>query len=356
MSIMSLLGLTSLLILIIYGKWIISSYNTNKELLKDAYIYLVAVGIANFFASLSFGIIAYINGIGKIRESSFIGVFSTFNSLILYIIFIVLLKNSLLGGVIGLSISIILVKFIELVFYIYVYKSKYSLSIRKEKFSFNIEIKKIKELFSFMLPLLLNNMVFMVTVNLIFICFSRKGIKETAALGIADGLINYFGQLLLGIIVSSKIIIGRLLGKNKLQRAYIYAQKFIQIILLCSIICILLINLCASFYLKFYKVDNETLGLTLDFILIASFYFVPKTVNGLIVDGILRIGGDIKRPMIIDLVGIIIFGFLIAYTLTEYTHFNLIIIYILVNINEVFRCIFNYLRFKEKIWLKSLIN
>ena len=353
---MAILGLVSFGIFILCGKQIILSYNKDPYLMKNSYFYLIAVGLSNLFASLTFGIIAYINGIGKIRESSFIGVVSTMSSLILYYIFIILLKNTSFSGVLGLSVVIILLKLMELLFYMIIYKKRYSLNLEFNNINFFSEVKKLKEIFRFIMPLVFNNIVFMIAVNIIFICFSRKGIGETAALGISDGIIGYFSLLLVGVITSSKIMIGRLLGKKKLHMAYIYANKIIKIIFILSVLCIGVINLCARFYLKFYKVNISTLELALSFIFIASLYFVPKTVNGLIVDGVLRIGGDIKAPMVIDLFGIIVFGVFMSILLTKFTNLDLIVIYILVNINEVLRCFLNFRRFRKKNWLQSLVN
>lgn len=62
-------------------------------------------------------------------------------------------------------------------------------------------------------------------------------------------------------------------------------------------------------------------------------------------------GGDIKKPIINDMIGIYCFGVLISYFFRE---ISIVYLFILVNTNELIRCFLNFSRYKEKIWLKKI--
>ena len=115
-------------------------------------------------------------------------------------------------------------------------------------------------------------------------------------------------------------------------------------------------NILARTYLNFFKIDTFTLKITINLIFIASLIFILKMLNNLLVDGILRIGGDIKVPLYNDLVGIFIFGVGTSLIFTRIIKVPIEYLYLLVSFNEIFRLILNYKRYKEKKWLKKSVK
>jgi len=337
----------------IFGKKAIILYSRDKNIISDAFFYLWFIGLSNIIATCTYSLITYFNGVGKVKESSGIAVVQTLVNFLLYYVFVIKINSGIFLGIKGVALAVTITKTLEFMIYLNIYEKKFSLNNIK----FDIEdIYLLKGIDKKIFPLIFNNLVFMVASNVIFIGFSKMGINETASVGITDGIIGNFSLLLLGIITSSKIIIGKLLGKNKMRTAYIYSTVFIKIMFWFSLISTIFINLLPRFYLKFYKINNFTLDLSYKLIFIASLFFTLKMLNGLIVDGMLRMGGDIKVPLYNDLFGILLFGVTVSIIFTKFIRINIGLLYLFICFNELFRFILNYKRFKSKKWLKKSVK
>lgn len=353
--IMITISLIAFGIIAIFSSSLIKIYTDNKDVVEGGMIYLWAIAIANIFATISYGMITYFNGIGKVKETSIVGIFQVLVNFFLYYILIIHINKGFLAGIKGVSLAIIITKFLELIAYIKIYNAKFSL----KEIAFNpktdIDKNLLKGIINYMSPLVVNNIFFMIATNIIFISFSKMGVMETAAYGITDSIIGYFYLLMQGMVTATKIIIGSLLGKNKMKKAELYSKKIINIMIVASIVCTVFINILASIYLKYYKIDESTRNLSINLIFIASIFFIPKMVNLLIIDGMLRIGGDIKKPIFNDMLGIFGFGVLLSIIFTKGISVNVYILYVLVNSHELVRVILNYKRYKKKIWQKKTI-
>lgn len=337
----------------IFGKQLISFYTNDIKVLNDSFFYLWFIGFSNIIATCTYSLITYFNGVGKVKESSVIAVIQTLISFILYYLFVIKFNYGFLKGIRGIAIAITITKTLEFLFYFWIYKKRFSL--KNIEFNKN-ELLKLKGINRKIFPLILNNLIFMFASNLIFIGFSKMGEKETAAIGITDSLLGNFGLLLTGIITSSKIIIGTYLGKNKMNASFVYSKVLIKIVICCSLFSTVLMNILSKSYLNFFKINNFTLEITRNLIFIGSFVFILKMLNSIIVDGILRIGGDIKRALYHDLFGILIFGVGISIIFTRIIKVPVEYLYLLISINELIRLILNYRRYKEKKWLKKSIK
>lgn len=348
-------SILAFLIIAIFSKSLLSVYSNNQEVINDGRIYLYAIGVANIFATMSYGIITYFNGIGKVKETSFVGIFQVIVNFLLYYFLVIKINAGFVGGIKGISFAIVFTKLSELLVYMIIYIKKFSLRGIAFDFKTDIDKKLIKEIIFYMTPLVLNNIFFMIATNMIFISFSKMGVKETAAYGITDSIVGYFYLLMQGIVTATKIIIGSLLGREKMKKAEVYSKKIIGIMIIACLICVMLINILASLYLRYYKIDETTKELSLGLIIIASVFFIPKMVNLLIIDGMLRIGGDIKKPIVNDMIGIFGFGVLLSLIFTKVININVYILYFIVNLHEVIRVILNYKRYRKKLWQNKTI-
>lgn len=338
-----------------FSSVLLGLYSNDSGVMAQGKIYLFAIAITNIFATISYSVITYFNGIGKVRETSVVGIFQVLTNFLLYYVFIIHSNKGFVEGIKGVSFAIVITKFLELMVYIRIYNAKFSL--KDIIFNPKTDIDKVllRGIINYMTPLVVNNIFFMIATNIIFISFSRMGIKETAAYGITDSIIGYFYLLMQGMVTATKIIIGGLLGKNKMKKAEIYSKKIIKLMIGASLGCAIVINVLASIYLKYYKIDDSTRQLSLKLIFIASVFFIPKMVNLLIIDGMLRIGGDIKNPIFNDMLGIFGFGAALSVIFTKGISVNVYLLYVLVNTHEVVRVVLNYKRYKKKIWQKKTI-
>lgn len=330
---------------------IISLYTQEFEVIKKATFYLKATFIGNILATISFSIITYINGMGKVKETSVIGTIQLLFNSFIYFLLIIILKETRFHSIIGISLGIVIAKLFEMIIFIILYKFKFSLKNYKVNSKKIFDLKFIKKIEKLIIPLFLNNLFFMIAVNLIFLSYSRKGTQELAAMGISDNLASNFFLLFQGVVTSAKIMIGNLLGKRKMFNAYIYSKATLKILFGFTLVFSLLMNIVAKFYIQFFKISQYTKELSLKLIALASFFFIIKVINSLIVESFLRMGGDIKKPIINDMIGIYCFGVLISYFFRE---ISIVYLFILVNTNELIRCFLNFSRYKEKIWLKKI--
>jgi Na+-driven multidrug efflux pump len=80
-----------------------------------------------------------------------------------------------------------------------------------------------------------------------------------------------------------------------------------------------------------------------------------RMINTLLIVAILRSGGDTKAALFLDVSGVWLIGIPMAVLGGLVFHFPIYIVYAMIMIEEVYKVILGFIRYKQKKWLKNIV-
>jgi Na+-driven multidrug efflux pump len=78
-------------------------------------------------------------------------------------------------------------------------------------------------------------------------------------------------------------------------------------------------------------------------------------LNCLIIVAILRSGGDTKAALFLDVSSVWLIGIPMAVLGGLVLHLPIYIVYAMITIEEVYKLVFGYMRYRKKKWLKNIV-
>ena len=228
--------------------------------------------------------------------------------------------------------------------------------IDKLKNMINIETSLVKSILWISLPTFLHEIFWVVGTNFKTRFYSKIGVVEFAAIVTTTTISSIVFSVFSGISNASAVIIGNELGKGDLKKAELVSKVCIKLMFLLSIILGLILILTTPFILRIMGINTELNKLTNSIMHMEAISLVYKAISLLFVVGILRAGGDIYFGMIVDMVGVWFISLPLIYLGLNIFGLDIKYVYLLGGISDLFSSIICYFRYKEKKWLKIILE
>lgn len=258
-------------------------------------------------------------------------------------------------GVRGAAIATLIAKIISLSYLIYIIYIKKLNILDNLKNMFIIDIPIIKNIFILSFATFIQEFLWVLGTNYKSAIIGKIGALELASIVTATTITSINFSVFSGISNSTSILIGNYLGSNEKEKAEKTASISIKLMIILGIFLSIFLAMISPFILHLMKTEENLRYITQNILLIECIVITFKALNLLLIVGILRSGGDIFYPMVIDITGM----WLISIPLTlfgSYMGYNIYIIYIFTTIYEFYALIFAMYRYYKKIWLKRLID
>lgn len=211
-----------------------------------------------------------------------------------------------------------------------------------------------KKFIASMLPLVLNNLCYVFAETVYNIFYGQMSKTDVAAQSIMQPVQSFSVGLFSGMAAATAIILGHKLGKGEINSALKSSKIILRFILISTLITSVVIALFSSFYLKFYKIDDELLQ-TSQLLLYASCVFLTvKVMNMVICQGVLECGGDTKFILINNIIGPICIGIPLAMLSFFVLHLPIYGMFSLVTMEEVVRLVIGYIKYRKSDWARNI--
>ena len=234
-----------------------------------------------------------------------------------------------------------------------VYLGKAPVAARfKEMFGYSREF--LVQFFSTTSPVIANEFIWGLGTTLYSLAYGRMGNDAVAAITIATTIQDIVTVLFQGLSAATAVIMGNEMGAGKLKRAERYAKNFL---ILQFIVTILGALFCVAIRWQIIGVYNITpeIAESVSRCIIVFALFMPfKMFNYVMVVGILRSGGDTKMCLLLDCSGVWMIGVPMAFLGGLFFGFPIHIVYAMVMLEEVYKAVFGYWRYRQKKWLRNL--
>lgn len=211
-----------------------------------------------------------------------------------------------------------------------------------------------KQYWIMLFPILICEFMWSLGENIYAGIYGHLGTMSCAAMTLINPIQSLMIGALCGLSQAAGVIIGKLLGKNELKKAYSGSKKLMIYGWCGSLILSALLLIIRPFYVNIYQVEPTVKMLTSQ-ILAAYAVIAPFKVQNMILGGgILRSGGKTNYVMWIDLMGTWIFGVPLGMLAAFVWKLPIPCVYFILSLEECIRYVVSLIVFKQKRWMQQL--
>ena len=204
-------------------------------------------------------------------------------------------------------------------------------------------------------PLLLNEMLWSLGITVMTQCYSTRGLSVVAAQNISATVSNLFNIVFMSIGSSIGIIVGNLLGANKLEEAKDTDRKIIALSLFTCAFFGVMLAVAAPFIPRLYNTGEEVRALAKSFLWVAAF-MMPFYAFTHACYFTLRSGGQTKITMLFD--SCYVWGVCIpvAFVLSRFTSVPILPLYIICCSLELVKCVIGFILVRSGKWIVNMVR
>ncbi|MBQ8894734.1 MAG: MATE family efflux transporter [Clostridia bacterium] len=359
-----LITLAGILLFVFCGDFLLNQYMQGEQGLTDPtltmqsakdYLMIMLVGLVPFVAVQCYS--------GTLRESGhpnlpmIAGVAAVLVNLTFNYILIFGKFGAPVLGVRGAAIATVLSRFVELAIVVTVSH------LRKKKYPFMkgalrslyIPGALVKQLFLKALPLMANETLWSAGVAMVNRFYSVRGLDAVAAGNISQTFWNIFSIAYMAVGSAIAIILGQMLGANKLKEAKETSYKLITFSCLVCIGFSAVYLVAAEFIPMLYNTEPEIRALATTLMQISAVA-MPFDAICHASYFTLRSGGKMAVTFIFDCGFMWGINVLLAFLLSNFTVLPFVGIFTVIQSIAFFKAIFGVLLVKQGFWVKNIIT
>ena len=205
-------------------------------------------------------------------------------------------------------------------------------------------------------PVILNEFMWGLGVTVYSMVYGRMGDASTAAITITGSIEQVTTVFFFGMATAAAVILGNELGADHLDKAEEYAKYYIVIQFCFTILGAILIIACKETMITMFDVSTLVADYIRKCTIVFSLYLPAKMLNALFIIAILRSGGDTKASLFLDVTGVWFIGIPMALLGGFVFHFPIYIVYAMVLLEEVYKLILGFMRYRQKKWVKNIVS
>ena len=329
-------------------------FTASEDAIQVGAGYLTIVALSYPATAVSNTFVAMLRATGRVKAPVVISSCTIFINIFFNYTFIYGNFGAPAMGAAGAALATLMARLAEaLSIILVVYLGKAPVAARfKEMFGYSREF--LVQFFSTTSPVIANEFIWGLGTTLYSLAYGRMGNDAVAAITIATTIQDIVTVLFQGLSAATAVIMGNEMGAGKLKRAERYAKNFL---ILQFIVTILGALFCVAIRWQIIGVYNITpeIAESVSRCIIVFALFMPfKMFDYVMVVGILRSGGDTKMCLLLDCSGVWMIGVPMAFLGGLFFGFPIHIVYAMVMLEEVYKAVFGYWRYRQKKWLRNL--
>ncbi len=255
-------------------------------------------------------------------------------------------------GVEGAAIATLTARIIECIaMFSYVYLSKdHPLGAKFSEFmSFGREM--YKNVMKTGVPVIFNEGLWALSVSMVFAAYGRIGPSALAIVQVANTITEVMQTAYAGVSNASAVIVGQSIGQGKVEQAYIYSKRILNLTWVLNILMTLLLISVRQPIAEIYDFNESTTSLLMSSMFVFAIAITPKMLDYVIVCGILRAGGDTLYCMVLDVAFNMLMQVPLAYLSVLVFDLPLPVVIGVVAVSDLLKAVFCYKRYFSKKWV-----
>ncbi len=342
------------LVAILFPVKVISIYSTDPEVITQGSIYLQIVAFSYVITAITNNFAFVLRSTENVKLPLLTSLVAlSLNTLMNYAL---VLGNFGLPslGVKGAAIATVISRLIEVIMLLtIIYRKKLPVAAQLPAL-INFKIIPIKKFFNTTLPVIATEIIWSFGITTYNIVYARIGTESIAAVNIAGTLDKIIFVIFIGLGHACAIMIGNQIGAGDNDRATTYAKNYLIFGAIGAALLGFVMYLFASPLLTLYKVSDVTINFTIKLIGIMAISLPIRSLNLILLIGILRAGGDTRVAFFIDAGSVWVVGvpmaLIGAFVLGLPVHW----VYLMVLADEVVKLILGLIRYFSQRWINFL--
>ena len=258
-------------------------------------------------------------------------------------------------GVRGAAIATVLSRYVEAAIcavYAHMHNEKYTW-IQGMYRTLRVPFSEVKRYAAKGSLLLVNEAMWSVGMTTLTQCYSMRGLNVIVAFNIANTLTNLLNVVLCAMGDAVSIIIGQLLGANKLEEAKDTDDKIIAFGMVFSLVTMVLLLILGRFFPLIYNTNDDARHLATQIMTVQAF-FAPVLAFTHCAYFTLRTGGKTLITFLFDSVFTWAVSVPIAFVLSRFTAMPAIGIFVCVTLADLLKAMVGYLLVRSNTWVVNL--
>ena len=328
-------------------------FTNDRELIEIGASYLRCVSVCYICWGIIEAYLSVLRSIGRVTISTAMNVLAFSLNILLNAVFIFGLFGAPKMGATGVAIATSVSRFVELLACMVV-----SALSKDIKLDFRYMFIRNKQLFSdfvrLALPAVGNDVSWSVAFSMYSVILGHLGTDAVAANSFVVVVRNFGTILCFGVASAGGILLGNVLGENKLEKARKEASEVVRLTVFTGAIGGLIVLAVTPFVLKYADLSAQALHYLKYMLLINVYYIMGTAVNTTLIAGVFRAGGDSRFGLICDTIDMwcyaVPLGFLAAFVFK----FPVMVVYFLLCTDEFVKWPWVIKRYKSGKWIRNI--
>ncbi|MBS5064695.1 MAG: MATE family efflux transporter [Hungatella hathewayi] len=331
-------------------------FTTSEASVQMGASYLIVAALTYPFYAVTTTYVAMLRAVNRVKAPVIISCFTIFINIIFNYILIFGKFGAPAMGVVGAAIATLLARVAEataILCVVYLTKSPLACHVQ-ELFGYSKAF--LRQFFVTASPVIANEFVWGLGTTIYSMAYGRMGDDAVAAITIATTIQDIVVVLFQGLSAATAVILGNELGAGRLKVAERYAKNFFILQFLVTVAAALgCVGIRWGVIGLYQPGISDAVAMDVSRCLIVFACFMPfKMFNYVNIVGVLRSGGDTRMCLFIDTSGVWIIGIPLAFVGGLVLHQPIYVVYGMVMLEEVYKTILGYWRYRQKKWLRNL--
>lgn len=341
------------IVAIVFPRTIMLIYTNDLELVEIGVGYLKIISISYILLAFSQVYLSVLRSIERAQVSTIISSIALIANVFLNAVFIFGLFGAPKLGVIGVAIATTIARILEVVLCFW---DLYHNKVFKFNIKFIIEWDKLLFLdyIKYSIPALLNDIAWTFAFSTYSIIMGHLNADVVAANSVVSTVRNLCSVLCFGIAAGGTVLIGKVIGENRLEDAKRDADRLLKASVISGIITGVVLLLVKPIVFECFILSDRAYEYLNFMLIINSYYIVGQVFNTVTIAGIFRAGGDSKFGMICDTITMwavsVPLGFISAFVLK----LPPMAVYFVLCLDEFWKIPVVIKHYKSYKWLKNI--
>ncbi|MCJ7716894.1 MAG: MATE family efflux transporter, partial [Anaerolineales bacterium] len=324
---------------------VISIYTTDPSVISQGSKYLQVIGFSYVLTAITNSFSTALRSTENVKLPMLISLLAlSINTLLNYTL---ILGNFGLPalGVVGAAIATVCSRLLETGLLLFmIYRQKLPVAAKLSAL-FNFKILSLAQFFKTTLPVIATEIAWSFGITTYNVVFARIGTESIAAVNIASTLDRLIFVVFIGLGNACAIMVGNKIGAGEEDTATDYGKKFLILGLFGASFFGLIMVALANPLLALYKVSATTINFTFRLMIIMAAFLPIRSLNLIILIGILRSGGDTRYAFFIDAGSVWAIGVPLVFLGAFVLNFPIYLVYLMVMTEEVIKLCLGLYRF-----------
>ncbi|WP_026590447.1 MATE family efflux transporter [Bacillus sp. UNC437CL72CviS29] len=341
-------GLVISAVFLLFSKHMMTAMNLQGDVLTYAQNYLSIVGGAIFLQAIINSLAAIIRVHGFTKQAMFISLGMN----ILHIAGNYILIFGKFGmpklGVQGAAISSAFSRLIALIVFFWLLYRVMEYRV-KLKYYFTLSKEYVGKILKIGIPSAFEQVMYQAC-QIVFLYYATYlGTESLAARQYATNISMFTYLFAIAIGMGTAIIVGRLVGGNAKDEAYIRVWKSVKWAIGVTLCMVILVITFRTQLMGLFTNNHDIITLGSTVLLLSILLETGRTMNIVIINS-LRAAGDAKYPVLIGAFSMVLMSLPLGYFFVFYLHMGLPGIWLAIAIDEWTRAIIMFFRWRSRAW------